>query len=399
MLICRKEQDKFIIFNTLLRQIVEIDDELYFLVKNYDVQDEFVRYKIIRMLQDMNIVESEEELYQIIFLDNLCTNTFSAPLQIYLSINNLCNLQCSHCFNLEVTNSVPLAEFISMENILRVIEIFKKFGIYELKLTGGEPFLHPNLLEILYLLEKNEILYTIYTNGYYLSDIFVSFFNNSKYLKKLKLSIDGNEEINNMIRGNEILKIIITRFKRIRSDLVECNMTLNKLNYKTVHKLLEFLHQNNLDINVDLNLIRYNDQLLNKESDLIFRIDNDYIDFAEYCIDNGYININTRYDSFFNCPAGQLSCAINVKGDVFPCGIIQHLPTFKMGNINKTDFKGIWNNPKMINFSQCEECLDCNYYQKRCFGGCRTNAYFCNNNIHGKDPFCVYYKELLKNIK
>lgn len=64
----------------------------------------------------------------------------------YMSIvlTHECNKKCLFCIDEYRGNK----EFISLENIDKALFFAKKSGIKDILLIGGEPTLHPNILEI-----------------------------------------------------------------------------------------------------------------------------------------------------------------------------------------------------------------------------------------------------------
>src|SRR2546427_43059 len=62
----------------------------------------------------------------------------------------LCNIACAHCFNSSGPN-VRTFGFLSLERVRSELETAVRLGVREGFFTGGEPFLHPQLLEMLSL--------------------------------------------------------------------------------------------------------------------------------------------------------------------------------------------------------------------------------------------------------
>ena len=84
-------------------------------------------------------------------------------LSIYLTYN--CNYNCSYCCNKNLINNSKLNdEFLNFNYIQDLHKkINKKIKNYELKLTGGEPSLYPDLNKLLDLFNDKTII--LYTNG------------------------------------------------------------------------------------------------------------------------------------------------------------------------------------------------------------------------------------------
>jgi len=81
------------------------------------------------------------------------------PPFIYISIINSCNLKCKGCW---VDVQSP-REMIDKDTLNRVIRDAKKHGNSYFGILGGEPFLHPHLLDVLDA--HPDCYFQIFTNG------------------------------------------------------------------------------------------------------------------------------------------------------------------------------------------------------------------------------------------
>lgn len=74
-----------------------------------------------------------------------------------------CPNQCRFCSS---NSSINKQKIISYEDFKRVIDYFvKKGGIEELSLSGGEPFLHPNINEMIFYAKSFGIRTVVFTSG------------------------------------------------------------------------------------------------------------------------------------------------------------------------------------------------------------------------------------------
>lgn len=85
---------------------------------------------------------------------------------IYFYLTEGCNLRCRHCwiepkYQTE-SHSYPTLDFRSFRTI---IEQAKPMGLSSVKLTGGEPLLHPGIYEILEVTRKEDLHLIMETNG------------------------------------------------------------------------------------------------------------------------------------------------------------------------------------------------------------------------------------------
>ncbi len=65
-----------------------------------------------------------------------------------VSLTERCNLRCTYCMPSEGIRLTPDDELLTTEEIVHLIKLFAKAGINKVRLTGGEPLLCKDLLEI-----------------------------------------------------------------------------------------------------------------------------------------------------------------------------------------------------------------------------------------------------------
>lgn len=68
------------------------------------------------------------------------------PAEITFFITALCNFRCQHCFNLERIRKANPKEELSIKEIEKITETIPSF--MRLSLSGGEPFLRNDLVQI-----------------------------------------------------------------------------------------------------------------------------------------------------------------------------------------------------------------------------------------------------------
>lgn len=86
---------------------------------------------------------------------------------IKLFLTNRCNLDCDYCFTKDYRKA-PVNDF-SLEAIKEVLDFIKSDNVDEVGLEGGEPFLHPQIHDILKLFNESEQIrqVLIFSNGLY----------------------------------------------------------------------------------------------------------------------------------------------------------------------------------------------------------------------------------------
>lgn len=116
----------------------------------------------------------------------------------------LCNLRCTHCLNASGPDEPWLAP-LDGAAARRAISQAERLGVREIYLTGGEPFLHR---EILPLLERCLAVAatTVLTNGTVmtevLADALAALARASRYSLEIRVSLDAPDaEANDRVRG------------------------------------------------------------------------------------------------------------------------------------------------------------------------------------------------------
>ena len=62
-----------------------------------------------------------------------------------ISVTDRCNLRCRYCMPECGVQKISHAQILTLEEVLRVAEVFARLGIRKIRLTGGEPLLRRNL--------------------------------------------------------------------------------------------------------------------------------------------------------------------------------------------------------------------------------------------------------------
>ena len=65
-----------------------------------------------------------------------------------LSIIEKCNLRCIYCMPEEGINFAPQSDLLNVEEMTRLIRVIAGAGVTKVRLTGGEPLMHPEILRL-----------------------------------------------------------------------------------------------------------------------------------------------------------------------------------------------------------------------------------------------------------
>jgi len=99
------------------------------------------------------------------------------PLRsLYLYASGSCNLACRHCWIVPTyQESGDNGQHVSLEHVQKAIREAMPLGLRSVKLTGGEPTLHPQFRELVTLIDEAELKIVIETNGTLIDDALAGF--------------------------------------------------------------------------------------------------------------------------------------------------------------------------------------------------------------------------------
>ena len=144
---------------------------------------------------------------------------------IRLSISDVCNFKCGYCLpDGYKINKADNRTFINIQEIGRLAKALSELGVSKIRLTGGEPTIRKDYLEIIKIIKKNSGIKktVITTNGYKLNKIAKNLKDSG--LDGINISIDSlNSKTFKQITGHDRLH-----------EILEGIQELQKLNFKNI---------------------------------------------------------------------------------------------------------------------------------------------------------------------
>lgn len=125
-----------------------------------------------------------------------------------ISLTDKCNFRCTYCMPSELMKFMPDHKLMSADEIFQLASIFKEFGIKKIRLTGGEPTLRKDLVEIIAALSTLNLSLSITTNAFLLDELLDDF---EKYnLRNINISIDSlkPEKFSEITKRNSLDKVM-----------------------------------------------------------------------------------------------------------------------------------------------------------------------------------------------
>ena len=274
--------------------------------------------------------------------------------KVYIEITNLCNLNCKFC-----PPTKRLKGFMTVGNFERIIkQIYKKTNLVCLHVKG-EPLLHPDLLEILKVLEKYDLKTNITTNGVLLKEK-LEILKQSKSVRQINISLHSFTE-NKMI-NEEYFDNIFKSVRELPNVIVSyrlwnlTDISKSDKNKDIITKLEQNYHIYNLKAKMETTKsIKVNDNIyINQDTEFTWPNIN-----GPVIIEKG------------RCLALKEQIAILVDGTVVPC-CLDNDGDIPLGNIFERDLDAILNSPKTKeikdNFQNkiitCRLCKSCGFLKR-----------------------------------
>ncbi|MFC1701016.1 radical SAM/SPASM domain-containing protein [Patescibacteria group bacterium] len=289
------------------------------------------------------------------------------PLTVIYNITNRCNARCKYCY-LEYYKRHRFEP--TKEQIFAVIDELKKMGNKRISLGGGEPLIRQDIGEIIDYIKYNELACVINSNGI----LVPKKINLLKKIDTLCISLDGEEKIHDLYRGNGSFKNVLRAIKYARESglSVNTNTVLNKSNLRSIDYILELAKIYNFSVEFNLligylpdnsrpNLKAENKDLRKAINKIIYYKRKGYpilmsekayryaLSWPDYNIEE--IKNNKPNFKHLKCFAGKYFCAIDTNGKVYAC---PHL-IGKVGAIScyKDGFANAFDNSLIHNCKSC----------------------------------------------
>lgn len=313
---------------------------------------------------------------------------------VHINLTNNCNLRCMHCYMAAgKTKEIRL----DIDKIVEVVKkINKKNGTSDIVISGGEPFMFPDLLRLLKKLSDNRL--TLFTNGTLINE------NNYKVISnccdEVQISMEGiSEACYEQIRGKGNYKRIRNAMKLLMDEGVKIVLAVTLLPMmiedvrENLPKLVQELDYNNLEVRIN-NEIEMTGNALTMD---FTGYDKNYSDeivleLLQIIRDSGAVTEfpGERNVRFTNCGIGA-NIVINYDGHIYPCHKFNTPFYFDIDTDIDTIYKEFDEINKKTSNDLIKKCTVCEL-RYVCAGGCRIDNY--NSNGDMLVPVCdEQYKE------
>ncbi|MFX1554795.1 MAG: radical SAM protein [Promethearchaeota archaeon] len=340
---------------------------------------------------------------------------YSAPISILWDITYRCNMKCSHCLIDEKSGT----DEMKLEDIKKILFELKKFHVFIINFSGGEPLVRTDFLDILKATSELNFGIRLSTNGLLITEKLLEKFVDLDVFC-IQFSLDGIGDTHDNFRGmknayNKTIEAIqlavekgfyITISTMITSQTINeipdiinlaVKMGVSSLKFNTFmpvgrgkkNKDIFVVSKKRLkELALELSKIKKkNERKIDLQIDAVYP----WLINSQNIPQNNpnFIEISPK----IKCSAAQTNLVISPNGTVYPC---PYLSDFPLGNVLNTPINEIWNNNDGIlgtfrNQTQSNlkgKCNNCHHVPEKCIGGCRAAAYIETGDLLEEDPFC-----------
>jgi radical SAM protein with 4Fe4S-binding SPASM domain len=136
-------------------------------------------------------------------------------IEIIWNVTGMCNLNCRHCYM-----ESPSGRYgeLQLKDMAQLIEQFEHANVLQISLTGGEPFLRKDILEVIELLAEKKIwIKYIYSNGLLITEDHLKCIKGLGFFPSFQISFDGVGSHDQMRGTKGIESDVIEGIKRVRA--------------------------------------------------------------------------------------------------------------------------------------------------------------------------------------
>jgi radical SAM protein with 4Fe4S-binding SPASM domain len=276
---------------------------------------------------------------------------FSAPLMAWLEITRQCNLRCPHCF---VEGGTKRASEISTETILALLDEWAEMGVFSVVITGGEPTIHPDFVEIVNQAQRLGFVVGIATNGIAMTERLLSRIPQNDVI--ISLSLD---EIHGQGASHRLsdFDYVTRRLLEIRDSGFNTSImtTTTSQNIRELRRIIRWAIENDVSLRsvpcVPMGRAVMHPELVNTPEDVDlaaeFWIEEEKWERIKdgrlgLCSGKVFNFLLTMSFATHRCMSGRGICYVNSSGDVYPCSTCSGNKVLCAGNLRMASFREIW---------------------------------------------------------
>jgi len=330
----------------------------------------------------------------------------SRPSTLIAELSYRCPLHCPYCSNPMEIGAEKYRRELATEDWTRTFREARALGVLQLALTGGEPMLRRDLVELCAASRDAGLYSSLITAG----TLFTR--HTAKALKSagldhVQISIQSpDREENDRIAGNRSFekKIAAARFAKELEFPLTINCVLHRQNLDRIEEVLELaldLRAQRLEL---ANTQYYGWAVANQEALIPSR---EQLRRGEEAVERFRERVGPKVQVLWVLPDfyeelpkpcmggwGRTSMVVAPNGDVMPCQAASTIPGLEFDNVRDHPLEWIWSESEAFarfrgtDWMQ-EPCCSCPLgRQEEDWGGCRCQALRLTGDPAATDPVC-----------
>ena len=336
-----------------------------------------------------------------------------SPLRtLFWNTTYACNFNCGICF--ENAGRFSSDELTTQE----AMDMFKdahSAGVENIIVSGGEPFMRKDLVDILAYMAKLGLNARIASNGSMLTDEILKRLRDETLAKSFQISLDTlDPDLYSKLHGvsPDMLKNVLNILQHIKKLGFHTTVS-TRLTPQTLPGIPQLLDR---ACDEEWGTVTIHFPLLTGRCSDAFPQDTDFLTLLEPAFEHflalpkrwliemfipwaQYHLIAGRLEErikvvYVGCRAGRDRLTINPCGDISFC-VCLDVPEFYLGNIRQDSLSDVFQNSQICDMMRHPEshgiCNDCSNVMT-CGGGCRVAAYAITGRLDGQDESCPVYK-------
>lgn len=260
--------------------------------------------------------------------------------QISIEIIHKCPNKCLHCSSYsDITRTMKL----STDKILNIIDSAKELNTEVISISGGEPFLHEGLVEIVQYAKMRGIKVYIYTSGITIGNADKTCHINIETLKLLrKADVDKiifdlpaiDEQIYDEFMGTKGYQHYALESIRLCKNLgvfTEIHFVPTKINVGQIDDILDFAERENIDVVSFLGLIPHGRASEYRKRLYLDIFENTQLKYKLHKLKSASVRVGIplQYeDNEYRCYAGRTKLCIRYDGKVFGCEAFKYVQLY-----------------------------------------------------------------------
>lgn len=336
-----------------------------------------------------------------------------SPLKsIFWNTTYACNFNCEICFT---DSGTPSKNELTTAEAYDMLKRASDAGVKSVIVSGGEPFVRPDIADLLKGMAQAGMEARIASNGSLLSEDLLKKLKDETLTKSFQISLDTlDPDLYGRIHGvsSNTLHDVLKNIEHIKKLGFHTTVS-SRLTPQTLGSIKALLKR---ACDEEWATVTVHFPLLTSRAESFYPQDTDFISLLEPTVDYflglskhwrievyipwaQYHPVMKKFEKkitvdYAGCRAGRDKLTVNPCGDISFC-VCMDIQEYYLGNIRDTGLEEAFNNSELCDMMRCPEkyniCNGCPEL-KVCGGGCRVAAYVTSGRIDGQDKSCPLYK-------